>query len=132
VDVLACDERLQALGYLAWAACGKDPGFTPPGLLDHARRSSRYSAEEVSALAFDGPAPQAADLSRHWHRALEAADAIVSRLPADHMGEVVLSADGGLFRGGVDDLERQLAGRQVRFHPGRLGGALPTVTATGP
>lgn len=131
VDVLACDERLQALGYLAWAACGKDPGFTPPGLLDHARRSSRYSAAEVSALAFDGPAPTAADLARQWHGALETADAIVSRLPSVHVGEVVLSDEGGLFRGGVDDLQRQLASGRVRFHPGRLGGALPRVTTTG-
>ena len=37
VDVLACDARLQPLGYLAWAACGKDPGFTPGGLLAQAR-----------------------------------------------------------------------------------------------
>jgi hypothetical protein len=26
VDVLECDARLQPLGYLAWAACSKDPG----------------------------------------------------------------------------------------------------------
>jgi hypothetical protein len=41
VDVIACHERLQPLAYLAWAASGKDPGFTPSGILDHARRSAR-------------------------------------------------------------------------------------------
>lgn len=29
VDVIASDERLQPLGYLAWAACAKDPAFGP-------------------------------------------------------------------------------------------------------
>ncbi len=29
VDVIASHERVQPLGYLAWAACGKDPGFGP-------------------------------------------------------------------------------------------------------
>jgi hypothetical protein len=55
IDVIACHERLQPLGYLAWAACGKDPGFTPSGILEQARRSSRYTDDEVSSLAFEGP-----------------------------------------------------------------------------
>ena len=27
VDIIECNSRVQPLGYLAWAACGKDPGF---------------------------------------------------------------------------------------------------------
>jgi hypothetical protein len=42
VDVIECSERLQPLGYLAWAACGKDPGFSPAGILEHAAHSARY------------------------------------------------------------------------------------------
>jgi hypothetical protein len=125
VDVLLCDERVQPLGYLAWAACGKDPGFTPQGVLSHARRTSRYSTAEISALAFDGPAPDAAALSRRWHQALDLAESIVDRLPASHVGEVVLDSDGNLFRGGIDDLTRQIREGRVVFHAGRLGGALP-------
>jgi len=34
-------ERIQRLGYLAWAASGKDPGFSPAAILDQAGRSSR-------------------------------------------------------------------------------------------
>ena len=128
VDVLMCDERVQAFGYLVWAACGKDPGFTPQGLLDHARRSSHYSALEVRSLAFEGAPPDAAVLARQWHQTLLTADAIVSRLPAVHAGEVVLSPSGELFQGGPDELERDLAAGRVRFHAGRLGGALPQVT----
>jgi len=127
IDVIACHERLQPLGYLAWAACGKDPGFTPTGILEQARRTSRYTDDEVSVLAFDGPPPVAADLSRRWHKALELAASIVAGLPADHVGQAVLTADGQLFTGGVSELNRALARDAVRFHKGRIAGAWPQV-----
>jgi hypothetical protein len=66
VDTIECSERLQPLGYLAWAACGKDPGFSPLAILEHAPRSSRYSADELRDLAFDGPPPDATDLSQRF------------------------------------------------------------------
>jgi hypothetical protein len=31
IDAIDCHERLQPLGYLAWAACGKEPGSRRPG-----------------------------------------------------------------------------------------------------
>jgi len=127
IDVVASHERLQPLAYLAWAACGKDPGFTPLGILEQARRSSRYTDEEVSALAFDGPPPSAADLSRRWHQALEAAGPIVDKLPAKNVGQAVITAEGQLFVGGAIELESSLSRGEVMFHPGRLGGAWPTV-----
>src|SRR5262249_38947407 len=55
IDVIECDARLQPLGYLAWAASGKDPGFTPQGILEVAGQSGRYAAEEITALDFSGP-----------------------------------------------------------------------------
>jgi hypothetical protein len=27
IDIIESSERIQPLGYLAWAACGKDPGY---------------------------------------------------------------------------------------------------------
>jgi hypothetical protein len=127
VDVIACDERLQPLGYLAWAACGKDPGFTPQGILDQARRSNRYSIEEVAALAFDGPPPDAAALSRQWRTILARGTAIVERLPAAHVGDAVMSPDGHLFTGDAAALDAAIAAGQVAFHRGRIGGAWPQI-----
>ncbi len=127
VDVLTCDARLQPIGYLAWAACGKDPGFTPSGILAQARRSSRYSAEEVAALAFEDSPPRASDLSRRWRAALDAADAVVDRLPAPRAGEAVLTPAGRPFTGDAAALDAALENRGVRFHPGRLAGALPRI-----
>ena len=128
VDVLDCDERLQPLGYLVWAACGKDPGFTPRSLLEHARRGSRYSNEEVSALAFEGVAPDASSLAHRWTAALETADTLVRALPAAHAGEAVLTDQGRLFTGGPEELVTAVADGRLQFHPGHIGGALPNLT----
>lgn len=129
VDVLACDARLQPLGYLAWAACGKDPGFTPGGILAQARRSSRYSVDELAALAFDGPPPSASDLSRQWRGALDRAGAVIDLLPAEHAGEAVLTPAATLFTGDPAALVEARAADGLRFHRGRVGGAWPQIRA---
>jgi hypothetical protein len=127
IDAIECHERLQPLGYLAWAASGKDPGFSPLAILEHAGRSSRYTQVEVDALAFDGVPPSAADLSRRWHDALDTASAIVAALPVDEVGRVVCSVEGALFTGGPEDLDGALAAGTIRFHAGRIGGAWPSI-----
>jgi hypothetical protein len=125
VDVLECHDRLQPLGYLAWAACGKDPGFTPFGILEHAARSARYSDDEVAALEFDGPRPSAAALSIRWHRALDDARRIVEALPAAHVGEAVFTPEASLFAADPEVVPAEIARDGVRFHRGRIGGAWP-------
>lgn len=126
VDVLTCDERLQPLGYLVWAACGKDPGFGPPALLAEIRRGSRYSQAELDLLDFDGPKPDASTLGRRWHEVLSAATAVCERLPAEEVGTCVATADGELYRGRAEEIEEGFAGGRIRFHRGRIGGAWPT------
>jgi hypothetical protein len=55
VDTLTCDREVQPLGYLAWAACGKDPGFSPTAILELAARSARYSeADEAGRAVLTG------------------------------------------------------------------------------
>ncbi len=41
--MITCHERMQPLGYLAWASYGKDPGFSPLTILEQAGRSGRYT-----------------------------------------------------------------------------------------
>jgi hypothetical protein len=127
IDVIACDRQLQPFGYLVWAACGKDPGFTPAGVLHEARRSSHYSTAEIEALAFDGPPPDAAELGRRWHHIQNAAEAIVAALPSERVGQAVLSADRHLFRGDASQLRDAVANGDLHFHPGRIGGAMPRI-----
>ncbi|MCY4378054.1 MAG: hypothetical protein OXC31_30200 [Spirochaetaceae bacterium] len=125
VDAISSQERLQPLGYLLWAACGKDPGFGPGSLLEHARRTTHYSAPEIAQLAFEGSRPDARALAVTWRTALDQAAAIIDRLPYEQAGTCVLDASARLFRGDPPALERALAEDGIRFHEGSLGGAYP-------
>jgi hypothetical protein len=131
VDTLNCDRFVQPLGYLAWAACGKDPGFSPSSILEEAGRASRYSAAEWGALDFGGKPPDPAELSRTWRAQLESARIVVASLPADQAGTAVLDRAGRIFRGDAAALRSALAGDQLMYHPGSIRGALPTL-APGP
>lgn len=99
IDIMHCSDNIQHLGYLAWAASGKDPGYSPAMILAEAKRSARYSQTEVAALAFDGPVPDAAALSAKWKSVLREADAIIENLPPAEVGRCVLSRAGELFHG---------------------------------
>ncbi|HEY7817678.1 MAG TPA: hypothetical protein VIG29_05635 [Vicinamibacteria bacterium] len=125
VDVIHCHKKLQPLGFLAWAACGKDPGFSPAAILQHAGQSARYSAEEVRALSFEGSPPDAAQLARVWHQSLTEAEAIIDRLPSTEVGTCVLAKEGGLFRGSVTALTDALEKSELHYHRGSIRGALP-------
>jgi hypothetical protein len=125
VDLIHASARIQPLGYLAWAACGKDPGFSPLGIVQEASRSARYSVDEVRALAFAGEPPDAADLSRRWHGMIAAAREIIDALPPAELGRCVLDADGSLFTEPATGLRSALAINRLVFHPGRICGALP-------
>ena len=127
VDLIHACERIQALGYLAWATCGKDPGFSPTGILEAAGRTARYSADEVRGLAFSGPAPALEDLARRWHAILGGARDIVDILPLARLGQCVLSRQRDLFRGTAAELRAAVDGDQLVFHPARIGGAWPEI-----
>jgi Nucleotidyl transferase AbiEii toxin, Type IV TA system len=125
IDVLECDARLQPLGYLAWAACGKDPGFSPASILEQASRTARYSEAEIAALSFAGEPPNGGVLSRRWHAALDAAQQIVAALPPQEVGHCVLTTAGDLCRLAPPDVPAALGRGELGFHPGRIRGALP-------
>ena len=125
IDLMTCVRTLQPLGYLAWAACGKDSGYSPVAILEQAARTARYVQSEVDALAFEGAPPDLAALSREWRAMLAAAHQVVALLPPGQLGRLVLATDGGLFAGDAAQLEAALAAGALRFHEGRIRGALP-------
>jgi hypothetical protein len=127
VDTLTCDREVQPLGCLAWAACGKDPGFSPAAILEHAARSVRYSQSELRGLDFEGEAPRAAELSQRWHAALETARQIVALLPAREAGRAVMVRGGGLFRGAPEALRQGIQSDILVYHEGSIGGAFPRI-----
>jgi hypothetical protein len=125
IDVLTTHDKLQPLGYLVWAACGKDPGFSPVSLLAEAGRSGRYSQAELDELAFGGSAPDARVLGAKWHRMLSEAQIIVEALPSNESGEAVLDRQGVPYRKGPEALPADLQEHTIVFHEGRIGGVWP-------
>lgn len=123
VDVLHLDETHLPLGALTWAACGKDPGFTPEFLLEHAARHVAYTQEELDRLSLREPL-QLGDLKRCWLGALERARTLVAGLPPDEIGCLY-----------VDDDRRPVAPdptsesfRSLVRHRGCVRGAWPTIS----
>lgn len=129
VDVIHCDEEIQPFGYLVWAACGKDPGLNPSMILEEAGRSARYTVDEVAELAFEGPAPDAGQLSCRWKKMLAAARDIIDLLPSDRSGMCVLDPVGQLFRGNAGQLKAAVSGQHLGFHAGCVRGAFPRVVS---
>ena len=127
IDTLSCDRLVQPLGYLAWAASGKDPGFSPAAILEQAARGARYSQDELAGLDFESEKPDAASLSRQWHQALDTARVVVSRLPAAEAGRAVLDRSGRLFTGRPEELRDAVTAGALLYHAGRIRGALPVV-----
>jgi hypothetical protein len=125
IDVIESSRRLQHLGYLAWAAPAKDPGFSPAGILDHASRSARYSAEEVAALSFDGDPPDVVALAKEWRGMLAEAHELQHNLPADRAGMCVLGSERKLFQGDTHALKTALEHEKITFHAGSIRGTLP-------
>jgi hypothetical protein len=126
IDILQCDATVQPIGYLAWAAPGKDPGFSPPSIVEHLGRSGRFAAEEITELAFSEPPPEPAELARRWHTALDTARELLDVLPPEQVGTCVLLRSHQLCRLPPDDLSRALEHDEIRFHTGSIRGALPT------
>lgn len=127
IDVQESAGKIQPLGLLAWAACGKDLGFSPLAILNEAARSSHYSAEELDRLDFAGAPPDLAELSIRWKEMLKIAHRMIDLLPAEHAGECLLGADGKLFSGDLEKLENLLGAGAGAWHRGSIGGVLPEV-----
>ena len=130
VDVIHCHAHLQTFGCLVWATCGKDPGLSPKFILEQAARSAHYTSMDYGTLAFDGDAPDIAELGRTWRRMLSDADAIIDLLPEDHLGHCVLVHGGDLFDGSPGALKDALDKEQILFHEGSVCGAWPRIRPT--
>lgn len=128
IDVLECNDKIQPLGYMAWAACGKDPGFNPRLILAEARRSGRYTQDELQEVTVRGSAPDAAVLGAKWHGILSEAEGIVDSLAGRKAGTCVLERRSGqLCRRAAPDLIKAMKDDELFFHRGSIGGAVPVV-----
>ncbi|MBI4421700.1 MAG: hypothetical protein HY560_12815 [Gemmatimonadetes bacterium] len=121
VDILYCHAHILPLGALAWAAAGKDPGFTPLSLLELLKRRGRYRPEDFARLSlaqpFDLPSAKA-----RWLAALDDAERFARTAPPDDVGCLFWSpARTEFIMPTTDDVEA----KRVLPHFGSPGGVLP-------
>ncbi len=122
LDALHLHRRVLALGALCWAACGKDPGFTPLSLLELVRRRGRVRQEDLARLDLAEPIDLHA-LKRAWLEALDSVAPFVAARPPGEIGCLYYSAARRAF---VDPGEAE----DALPHFGRPGGVLPRVVAS--
>jgi hypothetical protein len=120
VDILELHKRFP-LAAICWAACGKDPGFTPLSLLKMMRRFARVDPaklEEIQARALNPVA-----LKNTWIAISDEAEAKMTQL-ADEQPDVpigVAFVDGDGHPGWLGD------DPSLRVHAPSLRGCWPTV-----
>jgi hypothetical protein len=100
-----------------WAACAKDPGFTPTLLLNQMQRNSRIDPAQLQEMGADF---QPTELKRHWIEISEIAGRELERAAAAGVEPGIAFVDSQDKIGWFDT---------PGFNPHRasLGGALPRV-----
>ena len=122
LDVLFLHRNMLSLGALAWAACGKDCGFTPQFLIEEAQRLARYPASRLSTLLLREPV-DLVECKRQWVQALAEANALFLKLPAEEIGCLYLDAKDQA----VTPDPSAPGFSQLRRHFGSVRGAWPAV-----
>jgi len=124
VDVLHLHQTYLTLGALVWAACGKDPGFTPEFLLDQVSRHTAYTQADVERLQLKAPLDLKL-LKRTWLDALSEAQKLVASLPTAEIGCFYLDQTQALVN---PDPSADAFPLLIR-HCGSVRGAWPTVVS---
>lgn len=123
IDIMEVHRHVLPLGALCWAAAGKDPGFTPPLLIDLLRRRGTLRSEDLERLHLN-ESLDLAELKRQWLTALDEAEAFIkSRLPSEP-GCLYYSPSLERFVGNPAEVPDAVP------HYGRPGGVLPRVAET--
>ena len=119
LDTLHVHRHVLPLGLLCWAACGKDPGFSPLSLLELLRRRGRIRPEDLTRLELARPV-DLHEVKREWLEALDSVEPFVESRPTDEVGCLYYSRSR---QGFVDPREAD----DAVPHFGRPGGVVPRV-----
>lgn len=123
LDTLHLHRNVLALGALCWAACGKDPGFTPLSLLELLRRRGRIREQDLARLDLAKPL-NLHELKSAWLEALDSVKPFVASRPPSEIGCLYYSPER---QGFVDP--RDVPDAVPHF--GRPGGVLPRIIDAG-
>ena len=122
LDVLFLDRNLLSLGSLAWAACGKDSGFTPQFLIEEAGRLAHYPASRLRTLLLREPV-DLVECKRRWTTAVAEANSLFLKLPSEEVGCLYLDANNNA----VNPNPALPDFRSLQRHFGSLRGAWPNI-----
>jgi hypothetical protein len=122
LDVLQLQRQHLSLGALAWAACGKDTGYTPQFLIEEARRLAHYPASLLAKLELREPV-DLVECKKQWLAAARAALALFDLLPAEEVGCLYLDASGQPLTPDPGSSEFP----KLRRHFGSIRGAWPVI-----
>jgi hypothetical protein len=123
LDILYLNDSYLSLGAIAWAACGKDPGYTPSLLLDMANRHIRFQDGDLKGEHLARPL-DLRELKRHWLQAREQAEALFLALPEDELGCLYL----GVGNEPVIPDPANISFSTLKRHRGCVGGAWPKIS----
>lgn len=121
IDLIELHQSVLSLPAACWAACGKDPGFTPELVLDCMRRHSRIDPQQLAAESLTRPI-HPVDLKRQWLALLDAASEQISTFPSEDLGCIYLTQAGEPIR-----VPTQALLRRARRHFGTVGGSWPRI-----
>jgi hypothetical protein len=125
VDILYAHTHTLHTAGLAWAAVGKDPGFTPESLLELLRRRGRYRPEVFARLQLTEPFDLVAAKTL-WLAALDETEHFVRSRPDSEYGALYYSPRTQRFAVPRDDESLESQGLVV--HHGAPGGVLPVLS----
>jgi len=123
LDILYLDVSYLSFGAILWAACGKDPGYTPDLLLDMVSRHVRFQETDLKAEMLARPL-DLRELKTQWVAARENAEELFLRLPECDLGCLYLDARNQPVTPDPDSPDFAT----LRRHLGCVRGAWPKIT----
>jgi hypothetical protein len=121
VDLIQFDAEILSLTAICWAACGKDPGFTPELIIDCMKRNSIIRTEELRAESLV-QSISAPELKQKWNGLLDDCKNAIESFPVKDLGCLYLDSKGMLVR---RPNKNNIAGKIRHF--GSVGGAWPRI-----
>jgi hypothetical protein len=122
LDVLYLHKSYLGLGASSWAACGKDPGYTPALILDQMNRHASYTEGDLRGENL-AQSVDLRDLKAQWITAREGAEALCAELPEAELGCLYLNQDNNPVTPDLSNPDFQ----NLRRHFGTVRGAWPQI-----
>ncbi len=127
IDLLYLHSTYLHVGALIWAACGKDPGFSPEALLECIDQHRAISPQQIAELSLFMPI-DAVTIRRNWTIAKAESEKLFCALPATEVGCLYLDPR---TRTPVLPEPSDPQFIKLQRHRGSLFGAWPIISAEG-